>query len=187
VLLDRRIAEQALAVAGFHRPLTIPGVDVATAAAVIGVSVASKALASSSPIWRSIRRFASRARSPPATGTFPSAEIHTPVRYWSRPRGSRSAPQGRCKPSASACAPAAAAQVAAVAVARKMLVLCWHLLTREENYAFQRPSLTRQKTRRLELLAGAPPLPRRHAGERVTPSREQPIAEQALQHQAELA
>jgi transposase len=34
--LDQRIAKQALAMPGFHRLLTIPGVDVGTAAAVIG-------------------------------------------------------------------------------------------------------------------------------------------------------
>jgi transposase len=36
-------------------------------------------------------------------------------------------------------------------------VLFWHLLTREQDYAFGRPSLTRHKRRRLELMAGDPP------------------------------
>jgi transposase len=35
-------------------------------------------------------------------------------------------------------------------------VIFWHLLTREEDYAYARPSLTAAKLRRLELLAGAP-------------------------------
>lgn len=47
-------------------------------------------------------------------------------------------------------------QVAVVATARKLAVLFWHLLTREEDYAFAQPSLTRQKIRGLELAAGAP-------------------------------
>ncbi len=47
-------------------------------------------------------------------------------------------------------------QVAATATARKLPVLFRHLLTREEDYAFARPSLTRNKIRQLELLAGAP-------------------------------
>src|SRR5215213_9009713 len=47
-------------------------------------------------------------------------------------------------------------QVAVVAVARKMVVLCWHLVTKGEDYAFARPSLTAHKRRRLELAAGAP-------------------------------
>jgi transposase len=46
-------------------------------------------------------------------------------------------------------------QVAIVAVARKLAVISWCLLTREEDYAFGRPSLTRRKLRRLELRAGA--------------------------------
>jgi transposase len=48
------------------------------------------------------------------------------------------------------------ANIATVAVARKLAVLCWHLLSREEDYAFGRPSLVREKIRRLELAAGAP-------------------------------
>ena len=46
-------------------------------------------------------------------------------------------------------------QVATVATARKMIVLCWHLVTKDEDYAFARPSLTAHKRRRLELAAGA--------------------------------
>ena len=47
-------------------------------------------------------------------------------------------------------------QVAIVATARKMAVLCWHLVTNGEDYAFARPSLNAHKRRRLELAAGAP-------------------------------
>ncbi len=47
-------------------------------------------------------------------------------------------------------------QVAIVAVARKLARLFWCLLTREEDYAYAQPSLTRKKLRRLELAAGAP-------------------------------
>ena len=48
-------------------------------------------------------------------------------------------------------------QIAATATARKLVVLFWHLLTREEDYAYARPAMTRNKIRGLELLAGAPP------------------------------
>jgi transposase len=48
-------------------------------------------------------------------------------------------------------------QVAATATARKLVVLFWHLLTRQEDYAFARPAMTRNKIRRLELVAGARP------------------------------
>ncbi len=46
--------------------------------------------------------------------------------------------------------------VATVAVARKLAVLAWHLLTKQEDYAFARPGLVRRKVRTLELRAGAP-------------------------------
>jgi transposase len=48
-------------------------------------------------------------------------------------------------------------QVAAIATARKLAALFWCLLTREQDYAFARPSMTRSKIRELELTAGAPP------------------------------
>jgi transposase len=46
--------------------------------------------------------------------------------------------------------------IAIVAAARKLACLFWCLLTRGEDYAFQQPSLTKKKMRRLELTAGAP-------------------------------
>jgi transposase len=48
-------------------------------------------------------------------------------------------------------------QIAATATARKLVVLFWHLLTNQQDYAFGRPAMTRNKIRRLELLAGARP------------------------------
>jgi hypothetical protein len=45
------------------------------------------------------------------------------------------------------------AQIALVATARKLSVLFWHLLTREQDYAFERPTLTRRKLLGLELKA----------------------------------
>ena len=45
-------------------------------------------------------------------------------------------------------------QIAIVATARKLAVLCWQLISKGEDYAFQRPSLTAKKLRALELRAG---------------------------------
>jgi transposase len=45
-------------------------------------------------------------------------------------------------------------QIAAVATARKLAVLAWHLLTKQQDYAWARLSLTEQKRRKLELRAG---------------------------------
>jgi len=47
-------------------------------------------------------------------------------------------------------------QIAVVATARKLAVLCWHMVIKQEDYAFARPSLTEQKLRKLELRAGMP-------------------------------
>jgi transposase len=47
-------------------------------------------------------------------------------------------------------------QVAAVAVARKLAVLCWHLLIKEADYQWARPALVANKLRAIELKAGQP-------------------------------
>ena len=46
--------------------------------------------------------------------------------------------------------------VAAVAVARKMAVIVWHMLTKAEDYAGVRPALHAKKLRELQLRAGQP-------------------------------
>jgi transposase len=53
---------------------------------------------------------------------------------------------------------------AIVATARKLAVLFWCMLVRDQDYAHQQPSLTRKKLRRLEITAGAPKYTRRAAG-----------------------
>lgn len=47
-------------------------------------------------------------------------------------------------------------QIAAVALARKLTVLCWHLLTKETDYRWQRPALVAAKRRAMELRSGQP-------------------------------
>ena len=46
-------------------------------------------------------------------------------------------------------------QVAAVATARKIAVLVWHLLTKQEDYAWGHPALVAMKQRQMQLKAGA--------------------------------
>ncbi|MDQ0904705.1 uncharacterized protein YaiI (UPF0178 family) [Streptomyces canus] len=46
-------------------------------------------------------------------------------------------------------------QIAIIAVARKIAVIAWHLITKEQDYAFARPSLVAFKRRKLELTADA--------------------------------
>lgn len=76
-------------------------------------------------------------------------------------------------------------QVAVVAAARKLACLFWCMLTRREDYAYQQPSLTRKKLRRLELAAGAP----RYQGGRTVWSTNDAMrrAERELALQAERA
>lgn len=47
-------------------------------------------------------------------------------------------------------------QIAAVAVARKLTVLCWHLLTKDADYRWARPALVATKRRAMELQSGQP-------------------------------
>jgi transposase len=77
--------------------------------------------------------------------------------------------------------------VAAVAVARKLAVLIWHMLTKEEDYAWGRPLLLSKKLRNLELAAGhaAKPGTRGAAYEYGIPERRQ--ADRAQAGQAERA
>jgi transposase len=75
--------------------------------------------------------------------------------------------------------------IATVAVARKLAVIAWHMLSRGEDYAFARPSLTREKIRKLELATGA----ERQKGKRigVWGTKEQHRLDKELAAQAELA
>lgn len=77
--------------------------------------------------------------------------------------------------------------VATVAVARKLVVIAWNMLTRGEDYAFARPTLVAQKVRRAELAAGAP---RRRGGRGTRPkvsATERKRLEKELAAQAEVA
>jgi transposase len=71
------------------------------------------------------------------------------------------------------------AQIAIVAVARKLAMLCWQLLTRDQDYAFQRPTLVARKLRALELRAGAP--------HHDTPSTRPGTAKHRAAHERQLA
>ena len=74
-----------------------------------------------------------------------------------------------------------------VAVARKLVVIAWHMLTRGEDYAFARPSLVREKLRRAELLVGAERRQGKRNPGRVFATTEQHRLEKELARQAEVA
>lgn len=69
------------------------------------------------------------------------------------------------------------------ALARKLVVIAWHMPMRGEDDAFVQPSVVRQKLRRLEIQLGA----ERHRGERtgVSAERTQHRLEKELAAQAE--
>lgn len=75
--------------------------------------------------------------------------------------------------------------IAAVAVARKLAILAWHLLTHQTEYRWAAPRLTAAKVRRLERSAGAPS--GRGRGIRSADSRASRELERATLHQAEAA
>jgi transposase len=188
--VDRVIAEQVVDDQDVRRLMTIPGVHVTTAAtlaAVIG----------------DIRRF------PTARHLVGYLGLHPTVRQ----SGSGPARHGRTSKEGSAAArhvlveaawsaartpgPLRAfaerttarrgRQIAAVAVARKLAVLAWHLLTRDEDYAFAQPGQVQRKLRMLELAAGAPRRKSGPNGKPVWASPTQQHAERVVAEQAETA
>jgi transposase len=81
---------------------------------------------------------------------------------------------------------------AIVAVARKLAVLFYRMLTREEDYAHQQPSLTAQQLRRLEVRAGAPTLKGTNPGvwatrERMRQAQKQLAAQAEASHKRSVA
>jgi len=79
------------------------------------------------------------------------------------------------------------ANIATVAVARKLVVLAWQLLTKGEDYAFKRPAALAEKLRTLELAAGAERRQGRRQGARVRVSAERRKLDKQLAEQAERA
>ena len=81
-------------------------------------------------------------------------------------------------------------QIAAVALARKLTVLCWRLLTKDQDYLWARPALIANKTRAMELQAGSPQKKGNQRGPafaynvKTLPDQELRIAEQAERNYA---
>jgi transposase len=158
-LIDTELGRVALARDEVKRLMTIPGVD-ATVALSIGAAVGDFSrfrsperlvsyLGLNPRVRQSGRQPASHgritkqgrahARGMLVEAAWVAAKIPGPLRaFFERVRARRGM------------------QIAVVATARKLAVLCWHLITRGEDYAFQRPSLTEKKLRALELRAGMP-------------------------------
>jgi transposase len=169
-ILERAIAEHALHSDAVKRLMTVPGVSLMTATTFLAAvgdirrfrdprklvgylgldpKVRQSGIAAAKH-GRISKQGASQVRQMLAEAAFVAVSTAGPTRaFYERVRSRRGS------------------QIAIVAVARKLAVLFWHLLTREQDYAFQRPSLTRKKLRGLELTAGA----ERHPGRRDLPTK----------------
>jgi transposase len=158
--LDREIAKQALAWPELLRLMTVPGVNVQTAATFMA-SVGDVGRFSSPSKLVSYLGLDPRVRQ---SGSAPAHHGHISKAGASEARHMLgeaawkvTLTPGPLRAFFERVRARRGTQIAATATARKLVVLFWHLLTREEDYAFARPAMTRNKIRRLELLAGAPP------------------------------
>jgi transposase len=158
-VVERELARDALGSAETKRLMTIPGIDM-----VVAVGL----LAAIGPV----DRFTSPGRLVAFLGLNPSVHQsgNSPARH------GRITKQGPCHARTMLVEAAWQAvrgpgplrafyervrgrrgtHVAAVAVARKITVIVWHLLTRGEDYAWVRPALHAKKLRDLELRSGQP-------------------------------
>ena len=188
--IDEEIAKTATASPQFRRLMTIPGVDIGTAAAVMAAIGDIRRFRSARELvaYLGLDPTSRQSGEQPARGGRiskrgnPQARSMLVEASWTAIRS-----PGPLRAFAERVRAKRGANKAAVAVARKLAVLCWHLLSKEEDYAFARPSLTVQKLRRVEVRAGAKRLPSNHGGPRVNPTPKQREAERRLQAQAEQA
>jgi transposase len=158
-VVEREIARDALADGDTKRLMTVPGIDMV---------VATGLLAAIGPV----ERFAGPDKLVAYLGLNPS--VHQSGD--GRPRHGRITKQGRTHARTMLVEAAWQAvrgpgplrafyqriarrrgnHIAAVAVARKLAVIIWHLLKRGEDYAWVRPALHAKKLRDLELRSGQP-------------------------------
>jgi len=158
-VVERELAREALADADTKRLMTIPGIDM-----VVAVGL----LAAIGPVTR----FESPDKLVSYLGLNPT--VHQSGE--GRPRHGRISKQGRTHARTMLVEAAWQAvrgpgplrafheriarrrgnHIAAVAVARKLAVIVWHLLRRGEDYAWVRPALHARKLRDLELRSGQP-------------------------------
>src|SRR5215471_8008754 len=160
-VIERDLARSALKDEGVKRLMTIPGVDMIVALAIVaaigeaGRFDRPEKLVSYLGLNPSVRQSGpgpayhgriskqgpGRARGLLVEAAWAAARAPGPLRaFFLRIRSRRGQ------------------HVAAVATARKLAVLVWHVLTKEQDYLWVRPALHATKLRRLELTAGHAPV-----------------------------
>src|SRR5271167_3505204 len=157
--VERQIATEALRSAEIRRLMTVPGVNVICAASFMAAVGEIRRFQSPRALtgYLGLDPRVYQSGSAPATGGHISKQGSASARWalveaaWSAVRqpGPQHAFYQRVRARRGH-------GIAIVASARKLCCLFWFLLTREEDYAHQQPSLTAKKLRLLEIRAGAP-------------------------------
>jgi len=189
-LVDAELARVALASEEVRRLITIPGVDATVALSILAAVGDFDRFSSPQRLvsylglnprvrqsgnqpaahGRITKQGRAQARGMLVEAAFAAARVPGPLRaFHERVRARRGM------------------QIAIVATARKLAVLCWHLIARGEDYAFERPSLTAKKLRALELRAGKPSRRGRKGSAATYSLREVRRREAALAEQGERA
>jgi transposase len=188
--VDEHLAKHALASVEIKRLMTIPGIDVTTAATLIAAIGDIRRFETAKRLVGYLRLDArvrqsgvaaarhgriskegtSAARHVLVQAAWAAIKTPGPLRaFYQRIRARRGA------------------QIAIVAVARKLAMLCWQLLTREQDYAYQRPTLVARKLRTLELRAGAAPESSSSTARLAGSAEQRAAQEHQLAEHAELA
>ena len=155
--IERDLARHALACDDVRRLMTIPGVDMVVAIALVAAI-------------GNITRFASPQQLVSYLGLHPSVRQSGPgpAQHGRITKQGRGHARGMLVEAAWAAVRAPGPlhafflrlrarrgqHIAAVATARKLAVVVWHLLRKQESYAWARPALHARKLRDLELKAG---------------------------------
>jgi len=188
VAIDRALAKLVLGSLELRRLLTLPGVNFVTACALLAAIgdarrfPSSRQLVSYLGLDPRVRQSGSEpARHGRISKQGPGETRHVLVdAAWHAARTT-----GPLRAFHERIAVRRGRNIATVAVARKLAMIAWHLLSRNEDYAFARPSLTREKLRRLELMTGAEQQQGKRIG--VFATKEQHRLDKELAAQAELA
>jgi transposase len=188
--VDEHLAKHALNSTQIRRLMTIPGIDVTTAATLIAAIGDIHRFASAKQLvgylgldarvrqsglgtarqGRISKQGTSAARHVLVQAAWAAIKTPGPLRaFYQRIKARRGA------------------QIAIVAVARKLAMLCWQLLTTGQDYAYQRPTLVARKLRALELRAGAPHANRPSTEPRASTAKQQAAQERQLAEHAEVA
>lgn len=185
--VERQIARQALGSPELRRLMTVPGVNVICAATFLAAVGDVRRFSTSRKLvgYLGLDPRVYQSGSEPARGGRISKQ-GSPSARWALVEAAWSVVQQPGPPHAfyQRIRARRGNKIAVVACARKLAVLFWCLLSREEDYAHGQPSLTAKKLRLLEIRAGAKTLKGTNTGTWATRQKMRG-AERELAQQAE--